>query len=96
MIGAANAIQGAADIALAKPHLADRIAREIVKVRHARYATPECRNIAAGHAIQALDRFFEHIRQKKPVLAFVEYELNNPRPATRKKAEKFWTKWAGW
>jgi hypothetical protein len=30
------------------------------------------------------------------VLAFVETQLNNPRPATRKKAEKFWTKWAGW
>ena len=96
MIGAANAIQGAADIALAKPHPADRIAREIVRVRHAHYATPECRNIAAGHAIQALDRFFEHIQKKAPVLAFVESQLNNPRPATRKKAEKFWAKWAGW
>ena len=96
MIGAANAIQGAADIALAKPHLADRIAREIVRVRHAHYATPECRNVAAGHAIQTLDRFFEHIQKKTPVLAFVESQLNNPRPATRKKAEKFWAKWAGW
>ena len=96
MIGAANTIQAAADIALAKPHLADRIAREIVKVKHARYATPECRNIAAGHAIQALDRFFEHIQKKQPALAFVEAELNNSRPATRRKAEKFWAKWAGW
>ena len=96
LIAAANAIQGAADIALAKPHLADRIAREIVKVSHARYATPECRNVAAGHAIQALDRFFEHIQEKTPVLEFVESQLENPRPATRKKAEKFWMKWAGW
>jgi hypothetical protein len=96
LIAAANAIQGAADIALAKPHLADRIAAEILKVRRARYATPECRNVAAGHAIQALDRFFGHIQNKKPVLAFVESELVNPRPATRKKAEKFWARWAGW
>lgn len=96
LIAAANAIQGAADIAVAKPHLADRIAREIVKVSHAHYATPECRNVASGHAIQALDRFFEHIQKKAPVLAFVESQLKNPRPATRKKAEKFWTKWAGW
>ena len=93
MIGAGNAMQGAADIALAKPYLADRIAREIVKVRNARYATPECRNIAAGHAIQALDRFFEHVQKKKPGLAFVESELQNPRPATRKKAGKFLAKW---
>jgi hypothetical protein len=96
MIAAANVIQGAADIALAKPHLADRIARAIVKVSRAHYATPECRNVAAGHAITALDRFFEHIQEKRPVLAFVESQLKNPRPATRKKAEKFWAKWAGW
>ncbi len=96
LIAAANAIQGAGDIARSKPHLADRIATEIVKVSHAHYATPECRNVAAGHAIQALDRFFEHIQEKMPVLEFVESQLENPRPATRKKAEKFWTKWAGW
>jgi hypothetical protein len=96
LIAAANAIQGAADIALAKPHLADRIAQEILKVSHAHYATTECRNVAAGHAVQSLDRFFEHIRNKEPVLEFVESQLDNPRPATRKKAEKFWGKWAGW
>jgi len=95
MIAAANTIQGAADIALAQPHLADRIAREILKVSRARYATLECRNVAAGHAIQALGRFFECLQEKKPVLAFVESQLKNPRPATRKKAAKFWKKWAG-
>lgn len=94
MIGAANAIQGAADIALAKPPLADRIARKILKVSHARYQRPECRNVAAGHAIQSLDRFFQHIRKQKPVLAFVQAELANSRPATRRKAEKFCKKWA--
>jgi len=93
MIAAANAIQGAADIALAKPHLSDRIAREILKVSHANYATPECRNIAEGHAIQALDRFFEHVQRKKSVMAFVESQLDNPRPATRKKAAKFVARW---
>ena len=96
LIAAANTIQGAAEIALAKPYLADRIATEILKVRRARYATPECRHVAIGHAIQSLDRFFEHIQSKEAVLAFVEEQLRNRRPATRKKAEKFWEKWAGW
>jgi hypothetical protein len=50
LIAAANTIQGAAEIARAKPHLADRIAKEILKVSRAHYATPECRNVAAGHA----------------------------------------------
>ncbi len=89
LIAAANAIQGAAEIARAKPHLAERIAKEILKVSRAQLRHPGCRNVAAGHAIQALDRFFEHIPKKKPVLAFVESELANPRPSTRKKAEKF-------
>ena len=94
MIAAANVIHGAADIAVAKPHLADRIAREFLKVNRANYARPECRNVAVGHAIQALDRFFEHVRRKKEAFAFVESQLDNPRPATRKKAAKFLAKWA--
>jgi len=94
MIAAANTMQGAAEIARAKPHLADRIAKEILKVSRAHYATPECRNVAAGHAIRALDRFFEHVQKRKPVLAFVESELANPRPATRNKAARFLKKWA--
>jgi hypothetical protein len=40
MIGAADAIPGAAEIAVAKPHLADRIAREFVKVSHANPPRP--------------------------------------------------------
>ena len=95
LIAAANTMQGAAEIARAKPHLAERIAKEILKVRRAQYATPECRNVAAGHAIQSLDRFFEHVPKKRPVVAFVESELANARPATRKKAEKFLKKWGG-
>jgi hypothetical protein len=39
MITAANAIAAAAAVALAKPHLADRIATEVLKVKRARYAT---------------------------------------------------------
>jgi len=93
MIGAANTIQAAAAIALAQPHLAGRIAAEILKVGRARYATPECRNVAIGHAIQSLDRFFALIPDKKPVLAFVRRQRANPRSATCKKAELFLKKW---
>ena len=93
MIAAANTIQGAADIALAKPYLADRIARAIVEVQHANYQRPECRQVAAGHAIQALDRFFHHVQRKEVVLAFVAAQLESSRPATRKKAERFVAKW---
>jgi len=49
LIGAANAIGAAAEIALAKPHLADCLARRILRVESASYATPECRHVAIGH-----------------------------------------------
>lgn len=95
LIGAANAIGGASKIALAKPRLADRIAEEILKVRRATYATRECRNVAIGHAIQALDRFFSHVVNQRPAIAFVRKQMANPRQATRRKAEKFLKRWAG-
>jgi len=94
LIGAANIIGAAAAIALAKPHLADRIAAAILQVNRATYATPECRNVAAGHAIQALARFFPQLQNTKPVLAFVRVQLKNSRPATRKKAAKFLQKFS--
>ena len=93
LIGAANIIGAAAEIALAKPHLADPIARAILKVERASYATPECRNIAIGHAIASLDRFYPLIERKHKVMVFIERQLRNARPATRHKAEKFRRKW---
>jgi hypothetical protein len=95
MIGAANAIGSAAKIALAKPHLADRIVKEILKVGRARYRTRECRNVAIGHAIRSFDEFFSHVKDTRPVLQFVRRQLANPRQATRKKAQRFLKRWAG-
>jgi hypothetical protein len=95
LVAAANAIGSASVIALAKPYLADRIARKILQVSRASYRTPECCNVAIGHAIQSLDRFFSLIQKRKPVLEFVQAQLENPRPATRKKAQTFLKRWAG-
>lgn len=89
MISAANVINGAARIAKAQPALADRIAVEVLKVRRARYATVECRNVAIGHAITAFGEFFDLLRTPRPVIAFVRGALRNPRPATAKKAARF-------
>ncbi len=89
MITAATVIQGGARIAQAKPHLADKIAREILKVAQARYQTPECRNVAIGHAILALGECFDLLQAPDPVLRFVRGQRRSSRPATRKKAEHF-------
>src|SRR5664279_3985274 len=85
MITAANAVQGGARVAQAKPHLADRVAGEILKVATARYQTPECRNVAIGHAILALGAMVRLLRDPAPAVQFVRKQLRNRRPATRKK-----------
>lgn len=72
MITAANVIGGAAKIALAEPELAERIAKEILKVEKANYQTTECRNVALGHAIRAFDQFFDQIEDKGPVIELVK------------------------
>jgi hypothetical protein len=89
MITAANIIESASKIALAKPHLREKITKEILKVNNAKYQTDECRNVAIGHAIDSLDRYFEQIKNKKPVMDFVRQQLENTRAPVRKRAEKF-------
>lgn len=89
MIDAANAIRGAAVIALAKPHLAPGIAARILSVERASYATAECRHVAIGHAIRALDRIFDVAGRQRALLRFVKRQTENPRPATRAKAQRF-------
>jgi len=93
LVDAANTLQGAACIARAKPHLADRIAKRILEVERARYAKAECRNVAIGHAILALEEFFPALRDPHPVQLFVRRQLKNSRHATANKARHFLHKW---
>jgi hypothetical protein len=85
----ANVIQGGARIAQAKWHLAERIAAEVLKVARARYRTPECRNVAIGHAILALGSILPLLGDPALAVKFVRKQTRNARPATRKKAEQF-------
>ena len=89
MITAGHAIQGSARIAATHKHLTDRIVRAILGTERARYKTDECRNIALGHAIKALGAMSDEVRHSPEVTAFVTRQIENPRPATRKKAEQF-------
>lgn len=89
MITAANIIKGSATIALAKPHLTERIVKELLSVGKGSYQTAECRNIALGHMIEALGSFFEQVEDRKRVLRLVRRQRRNPRNATRRKAERF-------
>jgi hypothetical protein len=89
LVDAANAIGFAWKIAQAKPRLADHIARAILGVSEAQYPTEECRNVAAGHALQSLGRFFDLLEDQNAVVAFASAQLENTRPSTRHKAQEF-------
>jgi hypothetical protein len=99
MITAANIIGSSATIVSAKPHLVGRIAAEILKVEKAKYEvhgrpSPECRNVAIGHAIESFDQFFDRIEDKPSVLQFVKKQLKNSRKAVARKAGQFLRKHA--
>lgn len=89
LITAANVINGAAKIALAKPELTERIAQALLQVEKAKYQNAECRNIALGHVIKSVDHFFGQIKDKEPMIKLIRKQLKNSRNATKKVAEKF-------
>jgi hypothetical protein len=48
-----------------------------------------CRHVALGKVIEAFDLLFDQIEDKRPVINLVKRQLDSPRPATRKKAQRF-------
>lgn len=89
MITAATALHGAATIGVAKPQLVSRIVPRILLAERAEYATPECRNVAIGHALLALDQLADLLPDMRSARLFAARQLGNPRAATSAKARKF-------
>jgi hypothetical protein len=94
MVTAANIIGGSTRIIRAKPDLADRIAAEILKVEKAKYLmhgeiSPECSSVVCGHAVDFFIENYDRFSDKKRVRAFVQRQLQNSRPAVRRKAKAF-------
>jgi hypothetical protein len=92
MITAANLIGVSAIIAKAKPELQTRITNKLLSIDGTHHGS-ECKNVLKGHAIVALETYFEDAKDKKRILDFMRAELKNTRPSTRGKAEKFLKKW---
>ena len=93
MITANHAILALANIALAKAKHQPKITDELLKVEGYNYETDECRNIAMGTVIQALDLYFGQLKDKETAIEFVRRQTENSRHATKKKAEKFLAKY---
>lgn len=97
MVTAANVIGGSVKIVQARPELACRITGEILKVEKAKYKlhdvlSPECRNVALGHAVVVFDEIFDLLGDKETqdtVIKFVKRQIKNTRNAVVKNAEKF-------
>jgi hypothetical protein len=82
---------------MGKRVLADALTREILKVKSYHYDTPECDNIAIGHALKNLEQVWDLLSGdlQDAVIQFARVELHNSRPATVKKAEKLLKQHAG-
>jgi hypothetical protein len=89
LISTANAIRGAAIIGVAQPQLLKRIVSRIMRVEDTEYATPECRNVAVGHALKALEELVDLLPDPRGVRLFAARQLGNRRPATSARARKF-------
>jgi hypothetical protein len=92
MVTAANVIGSSAVIAQAKPKLTERITKELLKVDKAHYETPECRKVAIGHTLCTFDQYFDWIKDKRSVLAFVRKQTKSTRKTVAKKAAEFLSK----
>jgi hypothetical protein len=92
MVTVANVVGNSAKIALAKPHLVQRITSELLKVENIKltpHLTAECKRVIIEHTIKSLDVFFEKIEAKEQVLSFVRKQLCSTRTSLRKEAQSF-------
>jgi hypothetical protein len=95
MVTVANVVGNSAKIALAKPHLAQKITKELLKVENISttpHLTEECKRVIAEQAIKSFALFFSDIEQKEKVISFVANHINSPRKTLRKVAKDFLTK----
>jgi hypothetical protein len=88
MVSAAHVIDNSGKIAIAKPHLTQKITIELLNIENIP-RNQECKDILMGKAIQAFGKYFDQIDNKNDVVSFVERQLNNTRNATKIKAERF-------
>jgi len=89
MITANHAVAGLAEIAFSLPGYSGRITGELIKVENYDYQTEECRRIVIGKTIISLDSIYDLQLNNDDVHSFIMRQLENMRPATRKKAEWF-------
>lgn len=92
MVTVANVVGHSGKIALAKPHLIQKITGELLKVENISttpHLTEECKRVIAEKAIESFDLFFDQINNKEKVISFVKRHLNSSRRTLKEEAENF-------
>jgi hypothetical protein len=94
MVTAANVVGNSAKVARVKPHLADRIAEELLGVEGIKvgpHMTEECRRVVAEQAVEALGSFFDLLnpKERKKVNAFVKRQVGSSRRSLAAAAREF-------
>lgn len=88
MVTAGHVVDNSWKIVKSKPEYKEKITEVLLDIEK----TPrdeECMNILLGKAILSFDKYFEEIEDKEEVTELVKRQLDNPRNATRSKAERF-------
>jgi predicted nucleotide-binding protein (sugar kinase/HSP70/actin superfamily) len=96
MVTVANLVGYSGKIAMAKPHLTEKITNELLKTEDiliTPHLTEECKRVIAKQAIKSFYMFFDGIEQKDKVIAFVERQLKSSRKSLRDEAENFLKKY---
>lgn len=96
MVTVANVVGHSGKIALAKPHLVEKITTELLKVETISvtpHLTQECKRVIIEKTIKSFDMFFDKVTQKERVLSFVERHADDPRKTLKTTAEDFLKKW---
>lgn len=93
LITANNTISALAKIGCAFPEEQGRITSRLFGIEHAVFDTDECRNIAIGKSILAMEMFVNPVKVRKEVLEFVRRQTENKRKATANKAKAFMRKY---
>jgi hypothetical protein len=96
MITVTNVIDNSGKIALAKPHLTQKITDKLLSVENISitpHLSEECKRVIIEHAIKSFNLFFPQIKQKEKVISFVKQYLNSSRKTLQTESENFLKKW---
>jgi hypothetical protein len=96
MVTVANVVGNSGKIALAKPHLTQKITDKLLTVENISttpHLSEECKRVITEHTIKSFDMFFPQIKQKDKVISFIKKHLNSSRRTLRTESENFLKKW---